>query len=61
MKQQTTNCSLGKYIKEFNSWCESFKVGSMAKSREEKRMYYPGEFDTEKFKKMIATKNKMLK
>lgn len=56
MKQQTTKCSLLSYIKDFNSWCQNFKVGTMAKFREEKRMYYPGEFDTEKFKKMIATK-----
>jgi hypothetical protein len=61
MKQQITKCSLVSYIKEFNAWCEMFKVGTMVKFREEKRMYYPGEFDTEKFKKMVASKKELVK
>jgi hypothetical protein len=33
----------------------------MVKFREEKRIYYPGEFDTEKFKKMVASKKELVK
>ena len=60
MKQQN-KCSLTSYINDFNLWCQKFKVGTMAKFKEEKRMYQPGEFDTEKFKKMVASKTKALK
>jgi hypothetical protein len=43
-------------IKEFNTWCQKYRVGCMYKKQGELRQSSINEFDSSKFKKLIESK-----
>lgn len=42
----------------YNAWCKKFKVGSRIEKGTSKKIYQPGEYDYDKFIKMIKSYDK---